>query len=40
MYPFFNESNQEESRIASIAGRGQVQRLGPDHPATFTLFPA
>ena len=25
MYFFFNESNQEESRMATIAGRGQAQ---------------
>ena len=36
MYLFFNESNQEESRIASIAGRGQAQvwdlTTGDIHP--------
>jgi len=36
MYFFFNESNQPESRIATIAGRGQAQAwdlaTGEIHP--------
>jgi hypothetical protein len=31
MYFFFNESNQAESRMATIAGRGQAQVVGPGH---------
>jgi hypothetical protein len=40
MYFFFNESNQEESRIATIAGRGQAQAwdlaTGDIHPISAT----
>ena len=41
MYFFFNESNKEESRIATVAGRGQAQvwdlATGEIHPITGAI---